>query len=150
MGKIEEMNNILLIKTDGGARGNPGPAAIGVYIFDPQQRKIISRFGKFIGHSTNNVAEYQAVLLAWEWLVKNKNSLLPHYQQFQFITDSQLMANQLNGLYKIKNPTLQTLAGCINQLKQSMNVLVRYHNVRREMNREPDKILNDVLDKNVL
>ena len=91
----------LLIFTDGGARGNPGPAAIGFIIKD-NYGEVLVELGKFIGRATNNVAEYQAVIEALTWLKNNYQRKELSNDQIDFFLDSNLVVNQLNGFYKIK------------------------------------------------
>ena len=97
----------LTINTDGGSRGNPGPAAIGVVIKNDSQ-EIIYQLGRTIGKATNNVAEYSAVISALEWLTQNKEKI-KNTQNCNFFVDSALVANQLNGLWKVKDSNLRTL-----------------------------------------
>ena len=106
------IKNNLSIYCDGGARGNPGPAAIAFVVW--QDGKIIHRFSRKIGKTTNNVAEYQAAIAALEWLsqqsaISNKQSLLLRNQPsaISFYLDSLLIVNQLNGIFKIKNSFLK-------------------------------------------
>ena len=88
----------IIVYTDGGARGNPGPAAIGVYIIDQDGNRVV-KFGKKIGETTNNVAEYKAVYNALDWI---KNNLKNNIRNINFLLDSKLVVNQLNGIFKIK------------------------------------------------
>jgi len=99
------MNKIINIFTDGGARGNPGPAAIGVYIED-ENKKEISSFGKTIGSATNNVAEYRAVVEALLWISNNKDLVLGT-ASLNFYMDSKLVCSQINRIFKIKNDILK-------------------------------------------
>ncbi|MCL5090951.1 MAG: ribonuclease HI family protein [Patescibacteria group bacterium] len=92
------------IWTDGGARGNPGPAAIGVYIEDEKGEALL-KHGKKIGYATNNVAEYQAVIEALTWLKESSLEL----SQVDFFLDSSLVVNQLNGVFRIKENHLRDL-----------------------------------------
>ena len=98
----------IIVYTDGGARGNPGPAAIGVYIIDQDGKQVI-KFGKKIGETTNNVAEYKAVYNALDWI---KNNLKNNIRNINFLLDSKLVVNQLNGIFKIKNKNLGRLYAC--------------------------------------
>lgn len=130
---------------DGGARGNPGPAAVGFVIYDPQ-KKVLAKIGQPIGRATNNVAEYQAVIFALTWLQKN----LPPRQEklrLQIFLDSMLVVNQLNGLFKIKNASLRNLSLQIRQLENLLNAAASYHFIPREQNRLADSLVNQAFDR---
>src|SRR3990167_546815 len=100
------MNNIK-IYTDGGARGNPGPASIGVVI-KTENGKIVGQISESIGKSTNNEAEYQALIRALEYLLLNKVKLgLSEYILINFFSDSKLIVNQVNGIFKVKNSRMR-------------------------------------------
>lgn len=134
---------------DGGSRGNPGPAAVGFVIQKSLDGKILVKQGKTIGFSTNNVAEYRAVITALEWL---KENLLPHSvrgEKINFFLDSQLVVNQLNGLFKIKNAALRKLFFEIRKLEQEIGGIVSYRFVPREQNFIADSLVNAALDKKV-
>lgn len=144
----------LIIHTDGGARGNPGPAAIGVVIescicVDPLhcteiKRSMISGFGKKIGETTNNTAEYMAVIEALTF-VKN-NSATVHSETIVFVLDSVLVAQQLNGVFKIKQPHLHELMMRVRVLESDIGAHCVYTVVRREFNRDADSYVNTALD----
>ena len=127
---------------DGGARGNPGPAAIGVVIKD-RNDQIIHQFGKTIGKATNNQAEYQAVIAALTWLITNQTPC----QSVHFFLDSTLVVNQLNGLWKIKNPHLRQLIIHLRQLEAQLNRPIQYTSIPRLKNSQADALLNLALDK---
>lgn len=133
---------ILNIFTDGGSRGNPGKSAIGIVIKD-KAGKILHSFGQTIGIATNNVAEYKAVIAALEWLNKNKTSI----ETVNFFSDSQLIVNQLNGLWKIKEVNLRQLVIQAHQLEQSLNLQIKFNYIPREKNYLADRLVNLVLDK---
>lgn len=139
------IQSILLIKTDGGARGNPGPAATGIYIADNNSKKKIHSFGKYIGETTNNVAEYMAVVQALTWVKENISVLRRQYTSILLISDSNLLVNQVKGLFKIKNARLGKLVFKIKTLEQSISLIINYKHVKREFNTEPDAILNNIL-----
>lgn len=130
------------IFTDGGARGNPGPAAVGVVIKN-DQNEIVHRFGKYIGKTTNNVAEYTGVIAALEWLISTKPSAL---SSMHFYLDSLLVVNQLNGLYKVKDAKLRELLLIIRRLENEIGARVSYRHIPRERNREADALVNQALD----
>lgn len=144
---IKSINNYLYIFCDGGARGNPGPAAIGFLIKDNKGRVIVKK-GKYIGKATNNVAEYKAVIEALEWLCQNKLSIIGCQQSIiHFYLDSQLVVNQLNGRFKIKNSNLQYLIIKAKGLENQIKASIFYHYISREKNQQADKLVNQTLDK---
>ena len=132
------MTNQLMIFTDGGSRGNPGPAAIGVVIGDKE-------YAEYLGETTNNVAEYQAVIFA---LKKTKHLLGKAKLKNTKVVinlDSELVANQLNGKYKILEPDLQPLFIEIWNLRFDFpNLMFQY--ISREKNKRADRLVNEVLD----
>ena len=138
------MNQKYTIYTDGGARGNPGPSAIGVVIKGPVE---IKKYGEYIGKATNNEAEYRAVIFALKKLKqligkeKSKNEA-----EAEIHLDSELLASQLNGEYKIKEKKLQQLFLEVWNLKQDFKSVV-FKYIPREDNRGADKLVNQVLDK---
>ena len=156
----------LKIFTDGGARGNPGPAACGVIIKDGQN-KVIARHAKYLGRRTNNQAEYEGVLLA---LTEAQKFGLPRRSlqidgvetegkaglprrvkagkiELDFYLDSELVVNQLKGSYKVKDADLQKLFVKIWNLSQSFKKIT-YTYVPRAMNAMADRLVNEELDKN--
>lgn len=135
------------IYTDGGARGNPGPAGIGVVIKDGP--KTIFSYSGHIGQATNNIAEYQAVLKAFDWLVKNRQQLV-NFNQVSFYLDSLLIASQLSGRYKIKAPHLGALAAAIKEKERKLPIKVIYYHIARSKNTEADALVNQALDKQAL
>lgn len=147
----------LIIHTDGGARGNPGPAAIGVVIeicdcadvfsCSEGQRKEIAGFGKRIGETTNNVAEYTAVIEALRY-VKGLQEQAGERSgaSIVFYLDSTLVVNQLNGVFRIKDANLRTLATEVRMLENDVDSQVQYRAVRREHNIRADYFVNSALD----
>ncbi len=143
------MKNTLLIHTDGGARGNPGPAAVGVLVKDESGR-VLARFGRKIGSTTNNVAEYRAVIEALEWIKKNLGSSAgKSVFQIKFFLDSTLVVNQLNGIFKIKEKHLRDLIIQVRKLEQEIGGNVSYHYVSREENKVADLLVNQALDSSI-
>lgn len=131
----------LTIHTDGGARGNPGPAAIGVVIDG------VASFGKKIGETTNNVAEYTAIIEAFRYLRDEQQTMLGDKDKYiQFYLDSLLVVNQLKGIYKVKDMRLRELLMAIRMLEQEIGGIIVYTHVPREENREADKMVNEALD----
>src|SRR3989344_7261691 len=98
------MDEELIIYCDGGSRGNPGPAASAVVV--TKNNKAIFSEGKYLGRATNNVAEYSAVLMAIQWLVKNQSEISNNIVT-TINLDSQLLEKQLNGFYKVKNEKMK-------------------------------------------
>ncbi len=139
------MTKNLYIFTDGGARGNPGPAAVGFIIKD-EQGKVLTQQAKFIGKTTNNVAEYTAVIEALKWL--GQNFPIFQFSNCQFFLDSKLVVNQLNGLFKIKNKNLRNLIVEVRKLEQEIGGNVFYNFIPREKNRKADFLVNFTLAKN--
>jgi|SRR3989338_246154 len=132
----------IIMHTDGGARGNPGPAAIGVTIAIGND---IKKYGERIENTTNNVAEYKAVIFALKkakQLIGKKNTKL---RELEVYTDSELVAKQLNGLYKIKDKNLGLLFIEIWNLMQDFKKVIIAH-IPRESNRGADKLVNQALD----
>src|SRR5689334_15816973 len=117
----------LIINTDGASRGNPGPASYGYAIKD-QEGKIIYQEGKVLGVTTNNVAEYMAVLSALEYVEANLSNKL---ERIEIVTDSQLIASQLSGRYKIKSPHLREIFWKIKDIEERLKNIF-YRNVPRE------------------
>ncbi|MBU0598215.1 ribonuclease HI family protein [Patescibacteria group bacterium] len=122
---------------DGGARGNPGPAGIGVVIW--QGNKLVGTYSKYIGRATNNQAEYQAVVLALGQAKRIKAEELDIY------VDSELVVNQLSRKAKIKSENLGSL------FVKAWNMMigfkrVDFHHIAREKNKEADKLVNKAID----
>ncbi|MEK7559040.1 MAG: ribonuclease HI family protein [Patescibacteria group bacterium] len=138
------MIKTLNIFTDGGARGNPGPSAIGVYIED-EEGKEIARIGKTIGIATNNTAEYKAVIEALSWTVENKEKLSKE-TIINFHLDSLLVCSQIKGLYKIKNADLRTYLFRIRELEAEIESPLFYTHIPREKNKKADDLVNKALD----
>lgn len=134
------------IHTDGGSRGNPGPAAIGVFI--EGDGKVLGKIGKKIGENTNNFAEYSAILEALDFLVKNKD-LLNKDTRINFFMDSQLAHSQIGGIYKIKNPAIRELIVKVREKEAQINLPIVYNYIPREENKEADKLVNMALDYEV-
>lgn len=133
-----------LIHTDGGARGNPGPAAIGVVIEGTGiERK---EYGEYIGETTNNVAEYKAVIFALHKLKHLIGSDKSAKATVTIHADSELLVKQLNGEYKIKEPQMQELFVELWNLRIDFGKVVIKHIVR-EKNKNADRMVNYALDR---
>jgi len=133
----------IIIHTDGGARGNPGPAACAFVAED--EGKVLHRDSKNLGINTNNFAEYSAVVLALEWLVENKQKLAG--RNVYFYSDSELIVKQINGQYKIKNEILKLLNATVVKLRKQSGLNIFFKNILRHDNKIADQLVNDELDK---
>ncbi len=132
-------NNMKLkIYTDGGARGNPGPAGIGAVAYDTKG-KVIFEISQYLGETTNNQAEYRALLKAVE---KAKNI---GAKEVDFYLDSELVVKQLNREYKVRNKDLQPLFVQVYNLSLSFKKISFTH-IPREKNKEADKLANQAMD----
>lgn len=133
------------IFTDGGARGNPGPAAIGVYVADEKDTKIAG-FGKAIGVATNNVAEYVAAIEALDWIIENKKNF-DKTAKIYFFLDSKLVCSQIIGIFKVKNSNLRNLLLLIRDREAQINFPIYYKHIPREENTKADEFVNEALNK---
>jgi ribonuclease HI len=129
----------LKIYTDGGSRNNPGPAAVGIVIKD-EQDKVLKKFSKYLGKKTNNQAEYLGVIEALKTAKKLKADVINLY------LDSQLVVEQLNRKFKIKNEKLAPLFILVWNLSLGFKE-VKYNFIPREENKEADFLVNECLDK---
>ena len=129
----------LIIYTDGGARGNPGPGGIGVVIYDGSRKKL-AEISEHIGHATNNQAEYKAVIVA----LKKAKEL--GAEELEFYLDSELVVKQLKREYKVKNSDLAPLFLQIYNLEIGFKKL-SFHHVPRERNKEADALANMAMDR---
>ncbi|KKQ22366.1 MAG: Ribonuclease H [Candidatus Curtissbacteria bacterium GW2011_GWA1_40_24] len=130
----------IIIYCDGGSRGNPGPAAIGIYI--PQLRK---GYSKFLGRTTNNEAEYQAAIFALKKIKHLIGGEKAEKSEVEIRSDSELLIKQLNGEYKIKEKTLVPFFIEIWNLKQDFGGM-KFVALPREENMEADRLVNRELD----
>jgi ribonuclease HI len=129
----------LIAHSDGAARGNPGPAGYGVVIQDEGGRKVAA-LSEYLGHQTNNFAEYQGLIAALEYAVKNGPKAL------KLISDSELLVRQIKGIYKVKNAVLQDLHGRAKELIAQLEWFAIGHALR-EHNQEADSLANEAMDK---
>lgn len=124
--------------TDGAARGNPGLGGAGVYVRDEKGVEVF-KFGKFLGHVTNNVAEYQALLLGLKELKKRK------ILQLRIYADSELMVRQIKGQYRVRNEQLKKI------YDQVMEMLIEFEykifHIDREKNKFADQLANEAIDE---
>ncbi len=134
----------IIIHTDGGARGNPGPAAMGVVIEGAPVGK--KEYGEYIGEATNNEAEYKAVIFALKKLKHLIGSTESKTSNVEVVLDSELIEKQLNGGYKIKEKNLQHYFVEVWNIKSDFGS-VSFRHIRREKNRDADRIVNQILDR---
>jgi ribonuclease HI len=137
------MSSNLKIFCDGGARGNPGPAAAAFVVY--KNGKQTHKGSKFLGVATNNIAEYSAAILALEWLEKGNYEGV---ETISFVLDSELVTKQLNGLYKIKNEKLRQLITKAKELERKIKSRVTYTWSPRSKNKVADSLVNKELDEN--
>jgi len=126
------------LSTDGGARGNPGPAAYG-YVLETEDGHVLDARGEAIGIATNNVAEYRALVAGLEKAVELG------VDELEVISDSELLVKQMTGEYKVKNAALRELSLEATRLARNLR-RVSYKAVRREHNELADRLVNEALD----
>ena len=131
--------NYLIAHTDGGARGNPGPAGYGVVIHDATGKKVAA-LSQYLGRQTNNFAEYQALIASLEYAVEHGHKAL------KVISDSELIVRQVKGIYRVKEPTLRDLHARVKDLIARLEWFQIEH-VLRGHNREADRLANQAMDK---
>lgn len=128
----------LLLYVDGGARGNPGPAGIGIVMQD-ENRKTVKEFNKYIGVTTNNIAEYNAVIYGLQ------EALMQKADEIELNLDSELVAQQLRGEYRVKNANIKPL------FEQALHLLSGFKkfaikHIDRSENKEADKLVNKAIN----
>ncbi len=132
------------IYCDGGARGNPGPAAYSFIVVENE--KVVYKKSRFLGRRTNNFAEYSGVLAALEWLIKKPAGL----DNVSIFLDSQLAVKQLNGEYKVKSNNLKPLITKIKLLESNIDTKINFYFLPRDKNKLADFLVNKTLDKNII
>lgn len=132
----------LSVFTDGGARGNPGPAGFGVAIYDQDQ--LLTTLSGYLGKKTNNEAEYAALIFALAWLKDAQGN--HNFQSITFYMDSQLLCRQMQGLYKIKSPNLKPLKLKADNLVASLHAKIIFTDILREKNQKADELANLAMD----
>jgi len=132
----------LEIYCDGGARGNPGPAACAFVAIKNGQ--VVFKVAKFLGVTTNNIAEYNAVLLAFTWLANNIDDSL---KNIQVILDSELVSRQLSEKYRVKNKGLRNIFEKIKKMEKAFSIPIFYSCVPRNKNKLADFLVNKTLDE---
>ncbi len=138
--KNDDINTTYTVYTDGGSRGNPGPSASAYVLYD-QKNNVVETGGEYIGITTNNQAEYTAVLLALKAATRHAD----RGDSLHFYIDSLLVVNQLNGVYKIKNRELWPLNQEVRTLMTSFGS-VHFTHIPREQNTAADTQVNQILD----
>lgn len=135
----ESVGGTLHLFTDGGARGNPGAAAVGCVLLDPHSGKVLKEYKEAIGVQTNNVAEYRALITGLE-------IALPYHPNHLVCSlDSELIVKQLSGEYRVKMPALQPLLSEIQELLEGFKD-VSFRHIPRSENRLADRLVNEALD----
>jgi ribonuclease HI len=124
---------------DGGSRGNPGPAGYGAVVTDCAGH-VVARLSRYLGHQTNNFAEYQGLLAVLQWAVENDKKRL------RVISDSELMVKQMKGVYKVKHPGLIPLWQQARQLVAKLDGFEMSHTLRGG-NKEADRLANEAMDQ---
>jgi ribonuclease HI len=133
----------ITIFTDGGARGNPGPAGSGAVIYEG--RKKVAEISEYLGIQTNNFAEYEALLLALKRTAKLFGSPVPHHVLVKM--DSELIVKQMRGEYKVKNPVLKEKYTRAKMLIAESIPHITFTHIPREHNSEADQCANDAMDR---
>jgi ribonuclease HI len=124
---------------DGGARGNPGPAGYGVAITDASGQQV-AELSEYLGHRTNNYAEYQGLLAALRYASENQIKAL------KVVSDSELMVRQMKGIYKVRHPELRKLYDEAQQLVRKLEYFEIRH-AMREQNQTADRLANEAMDR---
>lgn len=137
------MENSFLVYCDGGARGNPGPAAAAFVV--EQHGKVIYKQSKYLGKATNNEAEYAGAILGLSWVIKNTPEGEP---EITFILDSELVVNQLSGKFKVKKENLRNRYYTAKTLEKKIPLRIIYKSVSRDRNKIADFLVNKELDEN--
>lgn len=132
---------MLQVFCDGGARGNPGPAAYGFVVYE--DGSVIKSEGGYIGNTTNNVAEYSAVEQSLNWLKENRPG-----ENLEYFLDSNLVVSQLSGSFKVKN---RALLEFVRKIKRTLPNFgkISFKYIPREKNKEADKLVNQALDEKI-
>ncbi len=134
------MGKKITVRTDGGARGNPGPAGLGAVL--EEEGRVVERIKRFLGHATNNVAEYSALIAALEGAKRHGA------EEVLCLMDSKLIVEQMKGNYKVKNPELGKLFLKAYNLVQAFR-RVEFRHVPREENTAADALVNEAIDEGI-
>ncbi len=135
----------LILYTDGGSRGNPGPSAIGIVICN-ERGQAIKEYSEYLGKATNNEAEYQAVIFGLKKVRALFGKKLTKNSEIEVRSDSELLVNQLNGKYKVLEPKIQSLFLELWNLKLDFKK-VKFKSIPRKNNNLADKLVNEELDR---
>lgn len=130
---------MIVLYTDGGSRGNPGPAAYGVRV-ETEDGALVTEFGEALAPTTNNVAEYRGLIAGLAWALANG------HEDVCVRSDSELLVKQMRGEYRVKHPGLQPLHAEARQLAAKIGQ-VRFEHVRREKNTHADRLANEAMDR---
>ncbi len=134
----------IIIFTDGGARGNPGPAGSGAVVRGPDG-KIVAEISEYLGHQTNNFAEYTALVLALTAAREAFGDPVSHPVEVKM--DSELIVKQMKGEYKVKHPVLKEKNLEVRTLIHASFPVISFTHVRRAENAEADRLANDAMDR---
>lgn len=134
------------IFTDGGSRGNPGQAGFGTVFYD-ENNKIIWQGSRYLGVKTNNVAEYEGLIFALNWVKDNESQL--GIIEAEFNADSELMIKQMQGIYKVKAINLKDLNKQARELVLAIKAKIKFVAIKRELNSEADALANEAMDKKI-
>jgi len=134
----------IIIYTDGGSRGNPGPAAVGA-VFLNEKGQIIRKYSDYLGETSNNEAEYQAAIFALNKFKALFGRKLASQTEIELRSDSELLIKQMSGEYKILEPKIQSLFITLWNLKLDFKK-VKFKLISREKNKEADRLVNEILD----
>lgn len=140
---MKKDDKFVKIFCDGGARGNPGPAA-GAFVVEADG-KIIFKDAKFLGETTNNVAEYSALVMALSWVYGNLPKVVK--PKIVVVMDSELVAKQMSGRFKVKNENLKNYFWQAKNLEKKIGLPISYQAVPRNKNKLPDFLVNKKLDE---
>ena len=134
----------IIIYTDGGSRGNPGPAAVGA-VFLNEKGQIIRKYSDYLGETSDNEAEYQAAIFALNKFKALFGRKLASQTEIELRSDSELLIKQMSGEYKILEPKIQSLFITLWNLKLDFKK-VKFKLISREKNKEADRLVNEILD----
>ncbi len=139
----QQTENVYKVFTDGGSRGNPGPAAFAYVIYDPNSG-LVHESKQYIGPATNNQAEYQGLVAALRYI--QAIDLIDGASVVCY-SDSQLMVRQINGQYRMKNEELKQWLDEIQMLRSRMSFPITFVDIRRDQNKYADRLVNEALDE---
>lgn len=134
------------IYTDGGSFGNPGPSAYG-FVIQSDKKEILYEEGQTIGHATNNIAEYTALIRAFEKVLELAGKKELVVREIAVYADSQLMIQQIRGHYKVKKPHIRDLFDEVYRLIPRLNVPISYTHIPREQNTRADSLVKRALGR---